>query len=307
MDITVILQQMTQFFLIMCLGYILYKIGMITADFSKKLTSLVLHVTMPALILSSVLTQTGERNLSEVLVVFGVAIAMYVSLPILGWIVVKILRFPVNIQGMYIFMTVFSNVGFMGIPLISALYGEKAVFYTAIFNLIFNIAVFTIGTRLMNYKSGKSEKLNFKTFLTPGVCVASLAVVIYFLNIPFPKVVVNSISSVGSITTPVAMIMMGASLAKLDVKNIFNDYRVYLFAVVKQVVLPLGLWPLLNLTIKNEYILAITMVMLCMPVANNAVLFAVEHNKDEELAAKNIFISTILSIATIPLIMGFVF
>ena len=307
MDITVILQQMTQFFLIMCLGYILYKIGMITADFSKKLTSLVLHVTMPALILSSVLTQTGERNLSEVLVVFGVAIAMYVSLPILGWIVVKILRFPVNIQGMYIFMTVFSNVGFMGIPLISALYGEKAVFYTAIFNLIFNISVFTIGTRLMNYKSGKSEKLNFKTFLTPGVCVASLAVVIYFLNIPFPKVVVNSISSVGSITTPVAMIMMGASLAKLDVKNIFNDYRVYLFAVVKQVVLPLGLWPLLNLTIKNEYILAITMVMLCMPVANNAVLFAVEHNKDEELAAKNIFISTILSIATIPLIMGFVF
>lgn len=306
MDITIILQQMTQFFLIMCLGYILYKIGMINADFSKKLTSLVLHVTMPALILSSVLSQTGERNLSEVLVVFVVAIAMYTLLPIIGWIIVKILRFEDKIQGMYIFMTVFSNVGFMGIPLISALYGEKAVFYTAIFNLIFNIAVFTIGNRLMNYKTGKAEKLSFKTFLTPGVCVATLAVVIYFLNISFPKVVVNSISSVGGITTPVAMIMMGASLAKIDVKSIFNDYRVYLFAVVKQVVLPLCLWPLVNLTIKNEYILAITMIMLCMPVANNAVLFAVEHNKDEELAAKNIFISTILSIATIPLIMGFI-
>lgn len=307
MDITIILQQMTQFFLIMCLGYILYKVGMITADFSKKLTSMVLHVTMPAMILASVLSQTGERNLKEVLLVFGVAIVIYITLPILGWVFIKILRFPINVAGMYIFMTVFSNIGFMGIPLIGALYGEKAVFYAAIFNLIFNIAVFTIGTRLMNYKSGKSEKLSLKIFLTPGVCVSSLAVVIYFLNIPFPKVVINSISSVGGITTPAAMILMGASLAKLDVKSIFNDFRVYIFAIFKQVVLPIVLWPLLNLAVKNEYILAVTMVMLCMPVANNAVLFAVENNKDEELAAKNIFISTILSIATIPLIMVSIF
>ena len=117
-----------------------------------------------------------------------------------------------------------------------------------------------------------------------------LAIVVYFLNLDFPQDIRSVVSSVGAITTPLAMILIGANLAAMELKSIFNDWHVYVYSVVK-------------LCVPDEFILNIIYILLLMPVANTSVLFATEFGGNEHLAAKTVFITTVMSIVTVPLLL----
>lgn len=301
MDIGILTNQLIQLFLVICMGYLLYKINIFNLEVNQRLTKLLLNVSLPAMIINSVLEQTERPPVNEVMMVFAVAVAMYVILPIISILLVKIIRIPKEQQGVYMFMNTFSNVGFMGFPIISAIHGETAVFYTAIINIIFNLSVFTYGIIMMHYASGKKADLNIKKLLSPGVICSVLAVVIYALNIHLPSPVESAVGTLGSLTTPLAMLLIGSTLARMDIKSVFNDGRVYVFSVIKQLVLPILLFFAARLLIENDYILGITFIMLLMPVANTALLFATEYHRDEKLAAKAVFITTLMSLITIPL------
>lgn len=301
MDIGILANQLVQLFLIICMGYLLYKVKIFNTEVNGKLTKLLLNVSMPALILSSVLEQTERLPSNEVMTVFAAALAMYLILPFISILLVKVMRTPKSQQGLYMFMNTFSNVGFMGFPVISALYGAVAVFYTAIINVIFNLSVFTYGVIMVNYSGGEKTALNAKKLLSPGILGAAAALLIYVFNIHFPPPIESFVETLGGLTTPLAMLMIGSALATINIKSVFNDVRVYVFSVIKQLVIPVGLFYIVQLFIKNEFILGIIFIMLLMPVANTAVLFATEYGRDEALAAKTVFITTAMSLVTIPL------
>lgn len=302
MDIQVVINQMVQLFLVIGLGYFLMKVNILDDAFNKKLNSLLLNVTTPALILSSVMTGENTQSMSEVLFVFLVAIAVYVILPILGIVIIKLLRVPHSQTGLYIFMTVFSNIGFMGFPVMKAIFGTEAIFYTAIFNMMFNIFVYTLGIALINAGSGAKVSFDFNCLKTPGIISCVIALVIYFLHISLPSIIGETCDLVGSVTTPIAMLLIGGTLAKIDVKEIFTEFRLYPYTIIKQVIIPVMAYPILKMVIHDSYILGITLIMLAMPVANSAVLFSQEYNGDVELAAKSVFITTLISVVTIPVI-----
>lgn len=304
MDIHVILMQMIQLFLVISIGYILFKIKILDVDFNKKLTTLLLSVTTPALIVSSVLTTTDYLPIKDILFVFLVGIIIYIALPIIGFIIVKIMRVPMPQQGLYIFMTVFSNIGFMGFPVMKAIFGNDAIFYTAIFNMIFNLLVFTVGTGIMGYGTDRKTKINPKDLLSPGVVASLIALLIYFVQLKFPDVIVSTVTMIGDITTPMAMLIIGSTLANIPIKEVFGELRLYPYTLIKQVILPILAYPILSLFIKDSLILGVTLIMISMPVANTAVLFATEYDGDVSLAAKSVFMTTLLSIITIPLIVA---
>ena len=293
---------MIQMMLMILVGWLLRKVKLLDAGFTGKLTTLLLNVTVPCMILASVMTQTSERNLGEAALVFGFGLVLYTLLPLFSLLLVKLLRFPLEQQGVYTFMMAYSNVGFMGFPLINALYGSDALFYTAIINVIFTISTYTIGLALMHHGSGRKATIRPKTFLTPGVLLSLFAMVLYLLDLRFPDPLVSAVDSIGDLTTPLAMFCIGSTLASMSPKNIFNDWRVYLFSVVKQVLLPLLLLPVLRLVISSDYLRGILYVLILTPVANSSVLFATQYGFDEKLAAKGVFITTILSMVTIPLL-----
>ena len=293
---------MIQMMLMILVGWLLRKVKLLDAGFTGKLTTLLLNVTVPCMILASVMTQTAERNLGEAALVFGFGLVLYTLLPLFSLLLVKLLRFPLEQQGVYTFMMAYSNVGFMGFPLINALYGSDALFYTAIINVIFTISTYTIGLALMHHGSGRKATIRPKTFLTPGVLLSLFAMVLYLLDLRFPDPLVSAVDSIGDLTTPLAMFCIGSTLASMSPKNIFNDWRVYLFSVVKQVLLPLLLLPVLRLVISSDYLRGILYVLILTPVANSSVLFATQYGFDEKLAAKGVFITTILSMVTIPLL-----
>ena len=188
MDTNVIISQMIILFLILTLGYFIFKIKLVDDNFTKQLSALVIKVTMPALLLSSVLDITERQPLRDVLTSFGIAVALFfIVMPIVGFLLAKLFRVKRNSTGLYVFMATFSNVGFMGFPVISALAGEVGLFYAAIYNLVFNVAVFTLGVWLVNHdKDGESSGFDIKLLMSPGVIAALLAIALYFMNIKLP-------------------------------------------------------------------------------------------------------------------------
>ena len=303
MDINIIVSQMTILFLILALGYFIFKIKLVDDNFTKKFSALVIKVTMPAMVLSSVLDLTERQSLRDVLTSFGIAVALFaIVMPIVGFFLAKLFRVKRNSTGLYIFMATFSNVGFMGFPVISALAGEVGLFYAAINNLVFNITVFTLGVWLVNRdKGGENSAFDIKLLLSPGVIVSLLAIVVYFMNIKFPALLCDTIRSVGSITSPSAMLIIGCTLAKMDIKTVFSDWRLYPWTLIKQIVIPILLWIPLAMIIKNEILLTVTFILFSMPVANNAVLFANTYDGDAELAARSVFLTTLFSLLTVPI------
>lgn len=304
MDIQVIVLQMIQLFLVIALGYLLLKIKILDVDFNQRLTTLLLSVTTPALIVSSVLSTTIEKDLSEIIFVFIVAIVIFMVLPILGLIIVKIMKVPLHQQGLYIFMTMFSNIGFMGFPVMKSIFGNEAVFLTAIFNMLFNLLVFTVGILFMNYRSAEKISINLRQSFSPGVVSSLVALLIYLTGFQMPDIISSTITMIGDITTPIAMMLIGSTLATIPLKEVFNELRVYPYTILKQIIIPIIAYPILNFFIKDALILGVSLIMISMPVGNIAVLFATEYHKDVALAAKTVFMTTLLSIITIPLIVA---
>ena len=238
---------------------------------------------------------------------FVIAIILYAALPVIAVLLNVLLRIKKPLYGLYMFMTVFSNVGFMGFPVADALFGSEGVFYAAVFNCIFNISVFTLGVFMINYGRGKeaggASALSLKKILNPGVLCSIVAVVIFLLELPVPEVIMDVLSSVGGLTSPLAMILVGASLAMMNIKEMFGDFKVYIYTLIRQIALPLLSWPVIDRFIENDVVATVTLVMTAMPVANTAVLFATEYGCGEKEAAKVIFLTTLAAIVSIPVVM----
>ncbi|GKU24936.1 AEC family transporter [Clostridium folliculivorans] len=304
MDVNIVINQMLQLFIILGLGYFLNKIKIFDDTLNQKLNKLLLNVTTPALVLASVSSIKQSNNTKEALFVFLVAIIIFTLLPIISYMLVRIIRIPKHQRGIYMFMTVFSNIGFMGFPVMKAIFGNEAVFYTSIFNMIFNIWVFTLGIVLINYGTNSKVKLSFKNLLSPGIISSLLAIAIYFLRIPVHPVLKSTFDMVGNITTPVAMMLIGSTLANLNIKEVFTELRIYPYTIIKQILIPFIAYPLLKYFITSPLVLGVALVNLAMPVGNSAVLFANQYDGDVDLAAKSVFITTLISVFTIPLIVA---
>ncbi|MDE5818664.1 MAG: AEC family transporter [Lachnospiraceae bacterium] len=308
MDIQIILHQLITLFLLMGTGFLLFRLGFLNTEFNRTLTRLLINVTMPFLIIDSVLQLTQRAPVSTVFLVLAAAVVLYLILPLFGYLIARLLFVPKAQRGLYTYMTTFSNVGFMGFPLISALLGAEAVFYTALFNMIFNLSSFSYGILLIssggtqNSRSETKEKPRLRMLLSPGILLSLLAIVLYFANLSFPAPVVDVVGYIGGLTTPLAMLLTGASIASMNLPEMLRDWRMYPFILLKQIALPLCLYPLFCLFIQDTLLLHVSLIMLSLPVANSAVLFSIEYRADEKLATRGVFLTTLFSIATIPLV-----
>lgn len=309
MEGNILLRQMIELFLIIACGYVLYKRNILSRDVDQHLSKMILNLTMPSLILYSVLIQSSSRDLVRVGQIFLISVLMYLLLPAISFLLVKILKVPDAQQGIYLCMNTYSNVGFMGFPVISALYGDEAILYAAIQNIVFNLSAYTCGILMVCRKTGNASQEQFslkELFLSPGMLGTALAMLFYFFPVSLPSPVLGAMGSIGNLTSPVAMLLIGANLAEVPPKELLSDTRLYLFALLKQLALPLLAWPLLNILVSDTYIKGILMILLLMPTGNTVVLFANRYHLDDRLAVKGVFITTVLSIITIPLLFNLV-
>lgn len=294
------LQVMVVLFIIVVLGYALCKLGYMGEDFDRKLSSIVVDVTCPLLILSSVMGESlPDRTL--ILPLLGVGFLTYVLLLVFGFFVPRLIAADRDDQGMIGFALMFANVGFIGYPIVSSIFGAKAVFYAALLNMPNTFFIFTAGVMLVKGEYSV-RKLNLKLLFSPAMIAAFVAALLVALDVHTPEIVARPVTMVGNITVPAALMIIGSSMARLPLHDIIGSPKVYLASVVRLGVVPVSLYFLFKVCGVSDIVNEINTVVIAMPVASFGTMFCMKYGRNPALMTEMTFITTVGSIFTIPLI-----
>lgn len=274
----------------------------LTDEMCKSLSWIVVNLANPAMIISGSINSENGIAGKELIMTMILAVGVYAGLILVSLILPFVLRVPKKSAGVYRVMTIFSNIGFMGFPVISALYGTEALLYASVFLIAFNLLIYTYGILALQSKDGEREKLNLKKVFNIGVLCCFLSIILSFVQIPMPSFVKTTVSTLSNLTSPLSMMVIGASMANIDIKKLFMDVKLLLFAVLKLVVVPVAGLFLLKNFIHNEMLLGVCMVMIATPVASMTAMLAQQYDGDYELASRSVALTTILSVVTMPLV-----
>jgi len=303
MDIMVVFQTMLKLFLLLILGFVLFKCHIFDEYTNKKISALIVNVASPMLIISSIAGVEGS-NKSIVFLMIGAGILMYIGFIILGKIINRIFPFPKKDWPVYECMVVFANTGFMGYPVLLDVFGQEAVFYASLIHMAFNFFVYTYAIMCLTKGDDSEFKLNFKQLLTPGIILIFVGIFIYLFDIQLPSVLMDTINSVGSLTAPLSMMMIGSSLAVYPIKDSFTDWRSYVFAFVRLMIVPFVTMIMCRLLHIDAYYANITIITNAMPVGSMVLMLATQYNANVKIVTRNIVVSTLLSMITIPIVVA---
>lgn len=300
MDFAVLINQILVLFLIIVLGYILRKREIITKEIASGFSNILIQITMPVLIIDSILKIELNQEVIKNLAIYTiVALLSYLFLIILSTIVTEKLKTQQDTKEIFKFLLIFPNVGYMGIPVVSSIYPAEAVVYTIINNVIYNMYVWTYGIQIFN--NDKKEKFEWRKLINQGTIALTIGFLLLITRLPIGPLR-GTISTVGGMTFPISMLVIGSSLTNIKNFDFLKDKYLYY-----QVFLKLFLIPLLGLLILNplhlpKMIRDISVIMLAMPCGANSVIFAGKYKSDRLFASKAVFLTTLLSLFTIPLI-----
>ncbi|MDO5516911.1 MAG: AEC family transporter [Clostridium sp.] len=299
MSVSVVFNQMMIIFLLMMTGVLLYKKSIITDESSKLLSNLIVTAFNPAMIISGALDRNGTGGMREILFVMMIACLMFVTLIILGHVIPVILRVPQNEKSIYNMMTVFGNIGFIGIPVTAAILGKSAVIYIVLFNLPFSILIYTYGIYLITKGTDKRPVYSLKSLINIGTVSSVIAIFIFIFKVRFPDPIESAVNYLGSATTSLSMISMGVSLAQIPLRKIFTDIRLYMFAGIRLLIIPICSAVMLKPLIADPLIYGVTILMIAMPCGSMPVILAQTYGVNSECAARTVVLTTILSLGTI--------
>lgn len=283
--------------ILIVIGYFTVKKGMFTKESLGSITSFLLYIITPCLIVSSFLSAESGKLDGWTLLLAAVLPALSIVISIaLSYLFFR--REPSGRRRVLRFSMIFCNVGFMGIPLVEGIVGSEGVLYGSFFIAVFNIFCWTYGYVMMG-----GGKVRLKALLlNPGVIGIVIGLPLYLLDVPVPALFVEPVELISALNTPLAMIVVGGYIAQVKLRAFVSDLAVYKMAVLRLVVAPLLYLALVWLLRPDETLLMSTVIQAATPVAANCVLFAVQYDSDAELASKSVAVSTALSVVTIPLL-----
>ena len=362
----VMLQQMIVMFLMMAVGYLCYRRQILTEEVSRKVSAIVVNVANPCMILSSALTDQQMQG-KELVQTLAIVVMMYVFLLVMAQLLPRILCIQKESRGAYAAMTVFANIGFMGFPVLAAMYGNGALLYGAVFQIPFNILIYTYGVAVLTRKpgacakteqdvkaevdvkaepdvnaemdvkaepngktgerqdaqgitaavNGKSENIEngseqqgklqgtveiVKKIFNIGVIACITAMLLYFLQTPVPSFLQTFITNLGNLTAPLSMMIIGASLAQMPLKELFLDKKLLLFSLVKLLLLPAVWMIMVNRVAEQEILRGVCLVMMATPAGSMTAMLAQQYGGDYETASRGVALTTVLSVITMPLL-----
>lgn len=318
MSITVVLQQMIIIFILIGIGMILYKKKVISEEGSKQISGLIINVTNPALLICSALEDGPKATLGELGMALAAYAAIFAILIAAGFLIPRLLRIPKNHHYAYQMLTVFGNVGFIGIPLASAVLGSESLIFVSIFNLLFNLLIYTFGVSLLQRASAGQTQNNIpydarkaddehitsnrlQKLINAGTISAAVTILFYLGNFPVPEIISSALSYTGRATTLLSMLVLGVSVAQMAPKDIFSHPKLYAFTLLRQILLPIGCILLMRCFLDNKLILNTMLLMVAVPAANMPLMLAKQMDMETEAISQGIILTTVLSLVTVPL------
>lgn len=293
-----IFNQLIKMLCILTLGFICYKIKLLNQEGNRNLSNLLLMVVNPCLIITTYQTDYDVRLVRGLLIAFAAAFIAHL-------IAIIIARICIAEKGnaeyaLERFGSVYSNCGFMGIPLINSVLGSDGVFYLTAYITIFNLLTWTHGLILLE---GKFTPARLKEgMFSPLVIGTAAGMLLFFLQFRLPEVLLHSMDYIAGMNTPLAMIIAGLSVAQADFKKIFTNLRIYWTCSLKLVVVPLAVLTFLVIFKVNYNIAYTILIASACPAATTLTMMSIRLNKNYKYASEIFAVSTVLSIITIPFV-----
>lgn len=299
----VLIEKMALLVMLLALGYLCARLKLVGPEFNKGLSKLVINVFLAGMILSSVINKKLEMTGGDV--AFGL-LMMTLSMLIcvgIGWLSPTLLRIKDGDKGMYRILAAFMNNGFVGFPLVAAVYGENAVFFASLSNIPFNLLLYTAGVMLLQ-KGDKNTKFSIKSVINVPIVATLIAFVIFIFEIPMPKLVDDVADTLSAATVPLSMMCVGLSLGSVSLKEALLQPRLYGISLVRLLICPLAVWLVLRIFITNPVILGTIVILSACPSAIICTILGIQYGRDGVESSEAIFISTMLSMITIPLLIS---
>jgi len=280
------------------MGWLANRLGYFNKDTDRRLTKVVLNITLPAMMLSSVLS--GEQPSREtVLAVFAAALLLYGVEAVFALVVPRLLGGSPKRRGVWSYALMFPNMSFIGFPVVEALFGSSAVFYAMVILMPQNVLSFIIGPTML----GGQSKFNWKSLCTPCLIssVIALGIALSGFRMPF-ALPGDMLGLVGDVTVPLSLLVLGSMLAGLPVKKGLRSAKLWIFAAVRLVVLPVMLYLILRPMGMDAVVMGVAVTEMSMPVSVNAAMLCIEYEGDIECMAQLVFLTTLLAMVSIPLV-----
>ena len=298
----ILFQQMIVLFILMGIGFFCGKKSFLTDSGAKTLSWIVVNIATPALILSAGMNEESTIRGSSLLFGFLVTLSVYVFLIVISFVILPILRVPGDDKSIYRVMTIFSTVGFMGLPILQATYGPEAVLYGSLFQFPFNLLMYTYGIAAIRGDNPFKDGSSLKKVLNVGVISCIISIAIYVSGIHMPSFISASAKYLSNLAAPLSMMVIGQSMTSIKVKELFGDVRLLVFSLIRLIIIPVVGILLLGLFINDGMILRVCYILMAMPIGSMTAMIAQQYGGNYALASKGEALSTLLSVVTIPLI-----
>lgn len=291
---------MVELFALVLVGFIAHRLHYTTPESDKKLSGLIIDFTCPALVLSSVMgDKLPDRDM--VLPLLTVGFLTYIILTPVALFLPRILNPKAEDKGIYGFMMIFGNVGFIGYPIVASLFGSNAVFYASVLNFPNTFFVFVLGSALVS--GGSQIRFNWKTLISSPMIASYISILIVVMGWKdVPEVISKPITLLGNITVPASLLIIGSQMAQLEMKEMMGTWRIYATSAIKLFVTPLMLYGLFMLMGFNEEAIRINTIVMATPVAAYGTILCLRYNRDMKIITQGTFLTNMLSVLTVPLV-----
>ena len=295
------LNQILIMFILMAIGLICAKVKLIDEDMNKKLSSFIMLLVNPMIIFISYQRDFTAELLNGLFLSFGLAIVSYaICIPIVHFI----FRKKSEDNAIEKFACIYSNCGFIGIPLIQGIFGLEGIFYLTAYLTIYNLLAWTHGMMVM---SGKSDRKSFlMAFKSPAIIAVFLGFLFFILKITLPPIVAQPLTQLGNMNTPLAMIVAGVSVSQANVAKIVKNIRVYRILLIRLAILPLIIVFAFSFFKLPAILTGTIIIAAACPVGANTILFAYRYNRNHLYATELFVATTICSMISIPVILFFI-
>ena len=286
-----ILNQTIIMLILIAVGVLCAKLKIISSETNKELSKFVLQVVNPVVIFMSYQKKYEARLVKNLLFTF----------------ILSLLAFAIILAVAYTeverFSSIYSNCAFMGIPLMSALFGDEGVFYLTAFITVFNLVVWTHGVIIISGEKNMKEVV--KVFYSPTMIAIVLGILTFFLKIKLPAVPTQALNFIKDINTPMAMIVSGVTISATNVPQLIKNPRLYFICLIKLIIIPAVLAFVMSALSIDEKVKMTIVVAASSPPAAMCTLFCIKYNKNSVYASEIFTAGTILSVLSLPLIVKF--
>ena len=289
------LHQIAVIFIGILAGFVCRKGKVLSEEGTATVSNIVVKIILPFYLFSAILNSGSAVDPRGVLLTLGLSFGMFLLSGLVALVIVPLLRPPAGDRGVYLFETMCGNVTYIGIPVCAAVLGGNAAFYGSLLNIPYNLLCFSLGIWLL------AGKLPLKKILNPAFLSGVAAAILYLLRVPVPSVLLDGCAFIGQATSPCAMLVIGSVLGSVSFKEIFTEWRAIPYVLIRLVGLGALMALLLSFIDVDPVLKGVVILMASMPAATNSTMLCTIYGGNRALSAKLIFLSTALSIVTIPL------